>query len=225
MNSVCKYPTLAKPSGITLEQHTLDVIREGEILCGEFVSLKYYKRINKNLKERLTLICKFHDIGKKTDRWQVACQKDYEEYIKDPLSFVGENLRTVGIRHELYSAIEAKRVKMPLSLIAAIAAHHGKMTVASEERWQIPDIKEIWGELKRLSWQQLSIEEIISLQYEYSSLRSLLQFADHRASAKEEGDYVPELKPFRYKFPHSSMRPVQKLIADNWQKDLLLLRR
>lgn len=224
MNSVCKYPTLAKPSGITLEQHTLDVIREGEALCGDFIALKYYKRIRKNLKERVTLICKYHDVGKKTDRWQVACQKDYEEYIKDPHSFVGENLRTVGIRHELYSAIEAKRVKMPLSLIAAIAAHHGKMTVASEERWQTPDIKEIWSELKRLSWQQLSIEEIIGLQYEYSALRALLQFADHRASAREEGDFVPEIKSFSYKFPHSSMRPVQKLIADNWQRDLLLLR-
>ncbi len=224
MNSVCKYPTLAKPSGITLEQHTLDVIREGEALCGDFIALKYYKRIRKNLKERVTLICKYHDVGKKTDRWQVACQKDYEEYIKDPHSFVGENLRTVGIRHELYSAIEAKRVKMPLSLIAAIAAHHGKMTVASEERWQTPDIKEIWSELKRLSWQQLSIEEIIGLQYEYSALRALLQFADHRASAREEGDFVPEIKAFSYKFPHSSMRPVQKLIADNWQRDLLLLR-
>ena len=224
MNSVCKYPTLAKPSGITLEQHTLDVIREGEALCGDFIALKYYKRIRKNLKERVTLICKYHDVGKKTDIWQVASQKDYEEYIKDPHSFVGENLRTVGIRHELYSAIEAKRVKMPLSLIAAIAAHHGKMTVASEERWQTPDIKEIWSELKRLSWQQLSIEEIIGLQYEYSALRALLQFADHRASAREEGDFVPEIKSFSYKFPHSSMRPVQKLIADNWQRDLLLLR-
>lgn len=224
MNFIIKYPILAKPSGITLEQHELDVIREGEVLCSEFVSLKYYKRIKKNLKERIKLICKFHDFGKRTDRWQTACQHDYEEYIKDPLSFTGENLRNVGIRHELYSAIEAKRVKMPLSLVAAIAAHHGKMNVVSEDRWQSPQILEIWKELKNLSWQPFSLKETLKLQYEYSALRSLLQFADHRASAREEKEYVPPLKSFSYKFPHSTMRPVQKLIADNWQKDLLLLR-
>jgi len=50
--------------------------------------------------------------------------------------------------------------------------------------------------------------------YEFSGIRGLLQLADHRASAKEEGSYVPELSNFNYKFPHSEKRGAQKLIEN-----------
>ncbi len=224
MGRTYKYPILAKPSGITLEQHKLDVISEGEALCSDFLVTKYNIIVQKCLKERVKLICQYHDEGKIVDKWQYACQKDYEEYKKNISSFIAYNIRNTGIRHEFYSAIIARRVKMPLSLIAAIGAHHGKMTIGNEILWHDKNIFLIWQDLKRLAWKQISLEETFRLQYEYSALRALLQFADHRASAKEEGDYVPELKRFSYKFPHASFRPVQKLIADNWEKDLLLLR-
>lgn len=224
MTSAYKYLILAKPSGITLEQHQLDVITEGEALCSNFIVSKYLKFVQKNLQERIKIVCKYHDEGKRNERWQTACQNDYNEYTRNPNTFVGENLKKVGIRHELYSASIAKQLKMPLPLIASIAAHHGKMNIANENRWQSPQILVIWEELKKQSWLQLPFKNILKLQYEYSALRSLLQFADHRASAREEGDYVPEIKTFSYKFPHATMRPVQKMIADNWEKDLLLLR-
>lgn len=224
MNSSSKYSFLAKPSGITLEQHANDVILEGIALCDEFLLTKYAERIGKKLIDRIRMICEYHDYGKRNDKWQTACILDYEQYQIDPLAFCGENLRKVGIRHELYSALHAKEMKMPLSLIAAIAAHHGKLNVSEEDRWQPNEIYNIWKELKKQSWKSNSFIEVLKLQYEYSALRGLLQFADHRASAREDGDYVPELRKFSYNFPHSSMRPVQKLIADNWKKDLLLLR-
>ena len=219
-----KYPILAKPSGITLEQHTLDVICEGEALCGDFIFSKYARLVNKNLKERIKVVCKYHDEGKRVEKWQVACQQDYEDYIQQPYAFKGEHLKKVGMRHELFSAVAAQKLKMPLALIAAISAHHGKLNIANESRWESPRLYDIWKELKKLSWQPIPFEKALALQYEYSALRALLQFADHRASAREEGEYVPDLKPFSYKFPHATMRPVQKLIADNWNKDLLLLR-
>lgn len=222
MNVCSTFPVLAKPSGITLEQHTAHVITEGEALIGVFQQEKYQERVHKNLNDRIKLVCQFHDRGKKEIHWQKACQKDYAAYRKNPVCFVAENIRKAGVRHELFSAREATQNKMPLPLVAAIAAHHGKLNVGYEQRWQsFPDI---WKELKVMSWEKRSFAETANLQYEYSALRGILQFADHRASAREEGDYVPELKTFSYKFPHPTKRPVQQLIADNWNKDLLLLR-
>lgn len=222
MEGLCESIILAKPSGITLDKHTDHVISEGETLCGVFVEEKYKKRIRKSLKERINAVCKFHDIGKKEESWQTACRKDFESYRRNPQTFVADNIRKAGVRHELFSAREAKRCRMPLPLIAAISAHHGKLNVGSEQRWHsFPDL---WKELKSMSWFSDSYSDTLRLQYEYSALRGLLQFADHRASAREEGEYVPTLKPFSYKFPHATMRPVQQMIANNWDNDLLLLR-
>lgn len=222
MNSSDKSLVLAKPSGVTLVKHTNHVISEGEVLINNFLQNKYQKRVHKSLKERIKLICQYHDYGKRENQWQSACQRDYAVYRNNPVNFVAENIKKAGIRHELYSAIEAKRCKMPLSLIAAIAAHHGKLNVKNAQRWL--SFLDIWKDLKIMSWKQRTFAETTNIQYEYSALRSILQFADHRASAREAGEYVPELRNFIYKFPHETMRPVQKLIADNWHKDLLLLR-
>ena len=187
-----------------------------------FVEEKYKKNIRKSLRERVKAVCKLHDFGKKEETWQTACRKDFELYRRSPKAFVADNIRKAGVRHELFSAREAKKCKMPLPLIAAISAHHGKLNIGSEPRWRFfPDI---WKELKTMSWGNGTFSETLRLQYEYSALRGLLQLADHRASAREEGEYVPPLKTFSYKFPHATMRPVQRLIAENWDKDLLLLR-
>lgn len=244
------YIILAKPSGITFEEHSQNVVSEGLRLLSLLPtsSRKYHLFVDKDLLKRIAFVCENHDEGKKKEEWQMACQKDYYSFKVwcennlvscEPSSYrqyelsigynnTGINIRKCGIRHEMYSLHRIIGNNYPV--LAAIAAHHGKLQYSYEDVWKKNNVNDIIGRLRKLSNDACESDEpnkfanILKLQYEYSALRSLLQFADHRASAREEGDFVPELKPFRYKFPYSSMRPVQKLIADNWQKDLLLLR-
>jgi len=53
-----KYPKLAKPSGITLEQHTKNVMSEGKFLLehNSFIVQKYKERVGKDLFVRLEYI-------------------------------------------------------------------------------------------------------------------------------------------------------------------------
>ena len=79
-----KYPILAKPSGITLEQHALDVTSEGIAILLHYPSAqhKYEEMVGRALGDRVSFICQHHDLGKETPQWQVACQKDYETFRK-----------------------------------------------------------------------------------------------------------------------------------------------
>ena len=52
----------------------------------------------------------------------------------------------------------------------------------------------------------------------------MLQLVDHRASAKEEGEFVPDFTQFSYQFPHKEKRGVQSLIEQHWKDELLLVR-
>lgn len=245
-----EYTTLAKPSGITFEEHCENVMREGEKLLSIIPASckKYNLFVEKDLSKRIAFVCEHHDEGKKTDEWQAPCQQDYNCFKMwcesnnmpcEPSSYkkyesaigynnIGVNIRKCGIRHEMYSLHSIKGNNYPI--LAAIAAHHGRLQYSYEDVWKKNNVNDKIGDLRRLSNNECESDNpnkfsnILKLQYEYSALRALLQFADHRASAREEGDYVPEIKSFCYKFPHTTMRPVQQLIADNWQKDLLLLR-
>lgn len=241
---------LAKPSGITYEEHYHNVMSEGEALLHVIPSSvdKYERIVGKELYKRLEFVCRYHDEGKKANEWQIPCQKDYNCFkgwceINHlpclPIHYTqyesavghnntGLNIRKCGIRHEMHSLHIITGDNYPI--ISAIVAHHGKLRYSFEGVWKQNQVYEIIGQLRRLSNDAYESDDsnkfakILKLQYEYSALRGLLQFADHRASAREEGDYVPELKTFSYKFPHPTKRPVQQLIADNWNKDLLLLR-
>ncbi|MBQ6751710.1 MAG: CRISPR-associated helicase Cas3' [Bacteroidaceae bacterium] len=225
-------------------------MREGENLLSIIPASckKCYQFVGKELSSRIAFVCKHHDEGKKDAKWQIPCQQDYISFKKwcdrnnmpcEPSSYkkyesaigynnIGVNIRKCGIRHEMYSLHSIAGNNNPV--LAAIAAHHGKLQYSYEDVWEKNNVNDKIGDLRRFSNNECEsndpnkLSNILKLQYEYSALRSLLQFADHRASAKEEGDYVPPLKTFSYKFPHATMRPVQQLIADNWQKDLLLLR-
>lgn len=250
LNAEKEYMILAKPSGITFEEHSKNVMREGENLLSIIPASckKCYQFVGKELSSRIAFVCKHHDEGKKDAKWQIPCQQDYISFKKwcdrnnmpcEPSSYkkyesaigynnIGVNIRKCGIRHEMYSLHSIAGNNNPV--LAAIAAHHGKLQYSYEDVWEKNNVNDKMGDLRRFSNNECEsndpnkLSNILKLQYEYSALRSLLQFADHRASAKEEGDYVPPLKTFSYKFPHATMRPVQQLIADNWQKDLLLLR-
>lgn len=236
-----KYPILAKPSGITLEQHTQGVVSEGKLLLEQtpFVVQKYQERVGKSLAIRLERVCEYHDRGKKTPKWQDACQKDYEAFLQwqsqhggtfkeySKTENAGENIRKAGVRHEIQSLRMVENKKLPLPQQAAIAAHHGKLGNNFEERWAKENASDFWGSFKRESnrvIEQYSLEQSAKSHYEFAGPRGLLQLVDHRASAKEEGDVVPNFKQFSYQFPHKEKRGVQKMIEQHWQDDLLLVR-
>lgn len=240
MNSY-KYPILAKPSGITLEQHTQGVVSEGKLLLEQtpFVVHKYQERVGKSLAIRLERVCEYHDRGKKTLTWQDACQKDYEVFLQwqsqhggtfkeySKTENAGENIRKAGVRHEIQSLRMVENKKLPLPQQAAIAAHHGKLGNNFEERWANENASDFWGSFKRESnrvIEQYSLEQSAKTHYEFAGPRGLLQLVDHRASAKEEGDVVPDFTQFSYQFPHKEKRGVQKMIEQHWQDDLLLVR-
>lgn len=236
-----KYPILAKPSGITLEQHTQDVMSEGKLLLGHapFIVQKYKERVGKDLLIRLERVCQYHDIGKGTPKWQLACQKDYEAFLKWQLQHggtfkefskkenSGENIRMAGVRHEFESLQLIKKTKLPLPQQAAIAAHHGKLGLNFEDRWVNENMTDLWTVFRKESnriIEQNSLEIIANKHYEFAGPRGLLQLADHRASAKEDGDLVPDFSSFHYQFPYEEKRGVQKLIENHWKEDLLLVR-
>lgn len=248
VSNLFKYPILAKPSGITLEQHRKDVMSEGKLLSEyyPFTFRKYQGRVGKNLKRRLEVVINFHDDGKDDqstiNKWQRACQSDYENFLRWKKKFggsfkdysannkneVGKNLRKAGVRHEFQSLILNEKKNLPICLQTAIASHHGKLGFKFEDRWIREGIEKFWKafqkESNRVVDERMNLSEVAKLHYEFAGPRGLLQLSDHRASAIEDGDFVPDHKPFKYKFPHSEKRSVQKLIEHYWQDDLLLIR-
>ncbi len=236
-----KYPILAKPSGVTLEQHTQGVKSEGKLLLGQtpFVIQKYQELVGKSLAIRLERVCEYHDLGKKNPKWQIACQKDYDAFLQwqsqhsgtfkdySKTENAGENIRKAGVRHEIQSLRLVEKTKLPLPQQAAIAAHHGKLGNNFEERWTNEDATDLWGKFKKESnrvIEQNSLEQSAKTHYEFAGPRGLLQLVDHRASAKEEGEFVPDFTQFSYQFPHKEKRGVQRLIEQHWEDDLLLVR-
>lgn len=233
---------LAKPSGITLAQHTTDVISEAMRICKNIPSsiVKYNKFVHKSLSDRLFLVAKYHDNGKSYPKWQNACVKDYEAYLqwkqrhnnanfatycKTENNEAGKHIRKSGVRHEFYSTQEAERKKMPTPLLAAIAAHHAKLSFRAEERWK--DFSKYWTLFQKQSnkvSENYPISDICKYIFEYNGLRGLLQLADHRASAKEDGEYTTDIKTFSYSFPFEQKRGIQKLVETECHKDLLLVR-
>ncbi len=236
-----KYPILAKPSGITLKQHTQEVVSEGKLLLEQtpFIVQKYQEQIGKSLAIRLERVCRYHDLGKKNPKWQIACQKDYEAFLQwqtqhggtfkdySKTENAGENIRKAEVRHEIQSLRLIEKTNLPLPQQAAIAAHHSKLGNNFEERWKNENASDLWRNFKRESNRVIelySLEQSAKSFYEFAGPRGLLQLVDHRASAKEEGEVVPDFTQFRYQFPHKEKRGIQKLIEQHWQNDLLLVR-
>ena len=238
---------LAKPSGLTLQEHTNNVVKEGKSITKSypFVMQKYKSVTERDLAKRLEGACKFHDVGKEHPRWQTACQKDYQVFLdwqrENGGGFsdfqknrdTGENLRKAHCRHEIESVIRCP--KLPDPTLAAIAAHHGKLSKNHEnkwldEKWKITGSKEVWNRFSTLSNDYISkaasrFREVLKRHYEFAGVRGLLQLADVRASITENGDFIPTFIPFEYNFPKEwNKRPVQQIAEANWKDELLLIR-
>lgn len=200
-----------------------------------FVCRKYRILTGQDLSELLTTAIHWHDEGKKHPTWQNACQKDFEESRRTGKP-CGKHLKQAHIRHELSSLEYISRAKsrLPLSVRVAIAAHHGKLSRKHKKRWgeEHQEFEKFWLEFARLgnSFRLADIDQIILNRYEFTGPRALLQLADHRASARESGEKLPKLIPFRYTFPYKNeqggpaLRGVQRLIEQLWDDPFAILR-
>ena len=239
---------LAKPSGLTLKEHTENVISEGEKIVKSypFVVVKYNTMTERNLVKRLEGACKFHDVGKGHNRWQTAVQKDYQVFLdwqkinggtfndfQKAVKNTGANLMTAHCRHEIASIVECPN--LPLPIYTAIAAHHGKLSKRHKskwlnEEWKVEGSEEAWNKFAILNNDYVlktafRFREVLKRHYEFAGVRALLQLADVRASIAENGAFIPPFIPFKYDFPKDWIkRPVQKIAEESWKDDLLLIR-
>lgn len=238
---------LAKPSGITLQQHINDVLVEGKYIHDSFPFSfqKYLKIVDKDLFKRLNGAIKFHDDGKLHPLWQNACIKDCEEFLKWHLitgksfnefskafkDLAGKNLRSSGVRHEINSLTRHLKDDFSNPVKVAIAAHHSKLGRRFEERWTNNKSGEnsinLWNDFIILNACYKNFHEFkkaIKNHYEYAGVRTYLQLADRRASAKEDEGVCIPFRSFKYNFPFTEKRNVQKIVEAHLNEDLLLIR-
>lgn len=207
-------PALAKSSGITFREHTDDVRVEAACLIARLGYRNKFERLTgRNLREEVLQAAEAHDRGKKDKRWQ--------DHASDG------NLREVGFRHELESLRRSDGLDSAQK--TAVAAHHGKLSVRHEHRWNgsdIYDYSDLWREFVERSVQEgRSLKELARLRYEHDTVRAILRMADQRASQIEgEGPDPLPVRPFRYQFDYKEKRPVQSLAVEHASDPVLALR-
>ena len=224
---------LAKPTGVLLEDHIKNLLKQADDLLASrpFVSEKYKERTGKNLASELKQSACWHDEGKKHKDWQTPCRKDYEEFLRTGIDRA-ENLRSVTLRHEMASLEFIHRLNADVSLPVkvAVAAHHAKLSFKHEHRWHDRDeFQKFWEEFfiehhtLRTSISS-DFEKAISKRYCFAGPRAWLQLIDHRASAFEQNEPLPQFQKFYYKFPHTEKRGVQLEIEKLWDEPFAILR-
>jgi CRISPR-associated endonuclease/helicase Cas3 len=219
---------------VYLDDHIRHLIEQVDVVLTPraFVRQKYEARTGEDLRQNVTQSARWHDEGKKDPQWQTACQKDHE-ITKATGKESGRNLMRVGVRHELISLVEMERLKANVSLPVkvAVAAHHNKLSRRQQDRWkERAEFQKHWNEFEaeasmiRTS-DRSGVEQALRKRYFVSGPRALLQMVDHRASAAEQNEPLPEFTPFAYSFPVNwTKRGVQKLIEDLWDEPFAVLR-
>src|SRR5438874_533841 len=124
-------PPLAKSSGVPLADHTRHVEAQADeyFAARPFVPRKYRLLTGgQDLEALVRVAVRWHDEGKRHQKWQCACRLDYEEFKRTGKS--GNHLRDAGLRHEMASLefIRRSGQELPLCVRAAIGAHHGKLS-------------------------------------------------------------------------------------------------
>src|SRR5947209_4382539 len=232
---------LAKPTGITLDEHVGNLIAQAELLfkSRSFVLDKYRKFTGEDFASAVRDSAKWHDAGKKHPHWQTPCQLDYAKYQtfseweKRKKRNFATNLQKVPIRHELASLefIHRKDAKVSLPVRVAVASHHGKLSRRDKhrKRWfdeRYPEFEKFWKEFTNLdaNVRRTNFNEVIKQRYRFAGVRAWLQMVDHRASAFEQEEELPDFFKFDYKFPYDKKRGVQKAIEELWNEPFAILR-
>lgn len=245
MSNNQKPKPLAKPTGILLEEHIGNLLKQAEIALEmrPFVVRKYLEMTGEDFALAVKDSANWHDEGKKHEKWQTACRKDFAIYQtfseakkKSLPNSWAKHLQKAGIRHELASLEIIYRLQASVSVPVrvAVAAHHGKLGEKHEHRWQEhKEFQKFWDEFYGLghsfqTGEKESFEQAILERYRFAGVRAWLQMIDHRASAKESRpkEDLPEFKgEFPYQFPwEGKERGVQKLVKDIWDEHFAILR-
>ena len=138
-----------------------------------------------------------------------------------------------NIRHEISSVVQCP--KLPIPLLVAIGAHHGKLSKYHEskwkdDKWKVKGSTEAWEKFTLLGNDYIDkaafrFRDVLQRHYEFAGVRGLLQLADVRASIAENNSFIPPFIPFKYDFPKDwAKRPVQQIAEESWKDDLLLIR-
>ena len=240
MSDEHKTEPLAKPTGVTLEAHIKNLLDQAEIALEmrPFVIRKYHEMTGADFGSEVRQSARWHDEGKKHEIWQSACQKDFAVYktltSKEQKNFRAKNIRQAGgkFRHEMGSLEYMFRCKANVSLPVkvAVASHHGKLSEKHAKRWKDrEEFEKFWKEFYEIghsyqTGEQESFEQSIMARYRFAGPRAWLQMIDHRASAFEDGEELPPLGTFSYKFHFNKKRGVQLEVEKLWDEPFAILR-
>jgi CRISPR-associated endonuclease/helicase Cas3 len=230
---------IAKSSGVLLRDHIQNLLTQARDAFSQrpFVIEKYRQMADEaDFVEEVEKSARWHDIGKTDPQWQDACQKDFAIWQTlsegEKRNFRGKNLMKSGIRHEIVSLEIAKNKNHALSMPVkvAVAAHHGKLSRRHEGRWSDrPSFTGFWDEFNGVSaefptYRKETFDKTLLKRYQFDGIRSWLQLIDHRASAAEDKDALPQFKTFTYEFPYKEKRDVQLEIEKLWDEPFSILR-
>ena len=223
---------LAKPSGILLPEHNQNLFACAAELFAQrqFIAAKYQAFFAEDVRHLLQQGIGFHDVGKAAPLWQNACWRDHAAFAAlcetrrgtIPLTRYmaahrylaeGRALMQADCRHEIESLkiLQAQNVPVHSTVEVAVAAHHGKLTLRDRhvKRWKAQKAEHILNRLACLAspLKDAPLKMAFLFRYRYDTVRGLLQYCDHRASAKEAGNHVTDLMGFRYEFRHQRRGP------------------
>lgn len=229
-----------------------DIIERRTFVVSKY-SNKINKDINVVAK-RLMYSCFFHDYGKTHIDWQESAKNNTLRNVelRHELVYLLEILDYLRKKFKTPNETYIEMLKRFYLYIIPIASHHNKLSHKHKDDSWLKTEKKIYNKnFKKLDseltssfdlidsklfklFQKLSqhfndesdLNRVMNYWYEISMNRYYLQMADKRASAIEQGSYVPDLDIFFKTAIDSSwkLRNLQDMAKNNYNKKLTLLR-